>query len=112
LDFKPCCLQFAFCLANVGSVIQHLRWHTNVNRVHIELEEIHLLAFDWLWITTSEKINSVFRFNQFLLDDQLFTLVLTNFSLKTLNGQFCSPRCFFIGFGNLETSLLKSDGDI
>ncbi len=73
--------------------------------MNVGLEEICRLAFDGLRITSSKKVNAVFRLQNLLSDDQFLTLVFPYFRFKTLDGEFratasilcelCKAKTFF-----------------
>ena len=87
LHFQPRSFELALGLADVGSILQQLRWQSDVQRVNGQIEDFHGHAFDGLREAAKEEVDPVLNFDSFLPNDQLFALVLANFGLETLDGQ-------------------------
>jgi len=62
--------------------------------VHLQIDELHAPAFDRLREATEEEVDTVLDLDDFLVDDQLFALVLANLGLETLDRQVRAAGCF------------------
>ena len=76
------------------------------------IKETIRYALDWLGIAVQQKIDSVFRLDDVLPNNQLLALIATNLGLKPLHWKFGSPAGILHSLGEFKALFLKPDRHI
>src|SRR5262249_7569613 len=96
--------------ADVASILQKLRGHTDVENSRVEIDGVPRCMLDRLRKTANEEVEPVLDFDDPLLDDESLTLILADLGQKSLDAQLRAAGGRFLGLGDFKALLEKLDG--